>query len=109
MVPVVEDAMDHHPLRFYSIAVEALFHLCKLRVLVLSLPALLFISTKVPRRRLVHIILPLVVSEHHLTVQLQLEQKEKGDPPGAAANQLPALTSAASPHTCSLSQAYLQF
>jgi hypothetical protein len=42
-------------------------------------------------------------------VQLQLEQKEKGDPPGAAANQLPALTSAASPHTCSLSQAYLQF
>lgn len=87
MVPVVENSVDHHPLRFYPIAIEAFLHLCKLRVLVLSLSALLFVTTEIPRRWLIHIVLALIVSEHHLTVQLQL-QAESGHQ-GAAVNSYP--------------------
>lgn len=76
-VPVVENSVDHHPLRLYPVAIEAFLHLCKFRVLVLPLSALLFITTEVPRGWLIHIILPLIVSEHHLTVQLQLQKRQE--------------------------------
>lgn len=76
-VPVVEDSVDHHPLGFYPIAIEAFLHLCKFRILVLPFSALLFITTEVPRGWLIHIILPLIVSEHHLTVQLQLRAERE--------------------------------
>lgn len=109
LVPVVENSVDHHPLRLYPIAIESFLHLCKLRVFVLSFPALLFVPTKVPRRRLIHIILPLIVSEHHLTVQLQLPAENKTNHQGAA-HAPPSIKLAPCPLPAShLCQVYLQF
>jgi len=74
---VVDDAVDHHPLHFDSIAVKLCLHLDKDRILVLPLGAYVFIPlTKVDRHRFVHVGLPLVVAEHDLAVQLQLGDRE---------------------------------
>lgn len=102
--------MDHHPLGLYPIAIEAFLHLCKFGVLVLPLPTLLLVTTKVPRGWLIHVILSLIVPEHHLTVQLQLCRKSSVSPEGtvcpsptqkAAALIITASAAPASPrHTC---------
>lgn len=88
-VPVVENPVDHHPLGFDPIAIEAFLHLCKLGVLVLPLSALLFITTEVPGGRLIHVILPLIVPEHHLTVQLQLQERREKEVPKELCPLLP--------------------
>ena len=72
--PVVEDAVDHQPLQLDSKAEVLLLQLCVHGVLVLPLDALVLLSlAEVDGRRVVHVVLPLVVSEHHLTVELQLD------------------------------------
>ncbi len=74
VVPVVEDAVDHQPLHFDAIAVKLLLHVDKERILVLPLGAfdIVTITSEIHRGRFVHVSLPLVVTEHHLAVQLQL-------------------------------------
>lgn len=73
-LPVVKDAVYHQPLHLDSIAVKLLLHMDKKRILVLPLGALAIITlySKIHRWRFVHVSLPLVVTEHHLAVQLQL-------------------------------------
>lgn len=72
--PVVQDTVDHHPLRLDAVAVEALLHLGVERVLVLPFLALavLIAGAVVKGRRLVHVVLSLVVAIHHRVVELQL-------------------------------------
>lgn len=82
-IPVVKNAVDHHPLHLYAIAIIFLLHLCVDRVFVFAFVALVLVTlnTKVNRWGLVHVVLTLVVAEHHLTVQLQLDwdrQRENG-------------------------------
>lgn len=79
VLPVVEDAVDHQPLHLDSVTVKLLFHVDKERIFVLPLGALVIITfaSKVHRGRFVHVSLPLVVTEHHLAVQLQLEKSDR--------------------------------
>lgn len=74
VLPVVEDAVNHQPLHFDSITVKLLLHMDKERIFVLPLGAFVIITlaSKIHRRRFVHVSFPLVVTEHHLAVQLQL-------------------------------------
>lgn len=76
---MVQDAVDHQPLHLDPKAEVFLLQLGVHGVLVLPLHALVLLAvTKVDGRRLVHVVLPLVVSEHHLAVKLELrERKEK--------------------------------
>lgn len=68
--------MDHQPLHLDSEAEVFLFQLCVHGILVLPLHTLVLLSlTKIYGGWLVHVVLPLVVSEHHLTVKLQLQVK----------------------------------
>ena len=71
---MVEDAVDHQPLHLDSVAAELLLHVDEERIFVLPLVAFVFVTlaSSVYRRRFVHVGLPLVVTKHHLTVQLQL-------------------------------------
>lgn len=71
---MVQDTVDHHPLRLDAVAVEALLHLGVERVLVLPFLALavLIAGAVVKGRRLVHVVLSLVVAIHHRVVELQL-------------------------------------
>lgn len=71
--------MDHQPLQLNSKAPELLFHSDKQRVFILPLSTLVFITLapKVYRRRFIHVSLPLVVTKHHLAVQLQLRKSNK--------------------------------
>lgn len=68
--PVVQDAVNHHPLRLDAIAVEALLHLGIERVLVLPFLtfAILITGAVVKGWWLVHVILSLVVAIHHRVV-----------------------------------------
>lgn len=74
--PVIKDAMDHQPLQLNSKATEFFFHADKEGIFVLSLRALVIVTlaSKVYRGRFVHVSFPLVVTEHHLAVQLQLRK-----------------------------------
>lgn len=76
---MVKDAVDHQPLHLYSITAKLLLHVHKEGILVLPLGALVIVAltSKVSRRRLVHVGLPLIVAEHHLAVQLQLGKSEQ--------------------------------
>ncbi len=75
---MVEDAVDHQPLKLDSKAEVFLLQLCIHGVLVLPLNALVLLSiAKVDGRRLIHVVLPLVVSEHHLAMELKLEGRER--------------------------------
>lgn len=65
--------MDHQPLKLDPEAEVFLFQLGVHGVLVLPLNALvLFSVAKVNGRRFVHVVLPLVVPEHHLAMELEL-------------------------------------
>lgn len=77
---MVKDAVDHQPLHLDTVTVKFLFHVNKERIFVLPLGALAIITlaSKVYRWRFVHIGLPLVVAEHHLAVQLQLGESDRG-------------------------------
>lgn len=68
--PVVEDAVDDHPLRLDAVAVEALLHDGVLRVFALSLldVQLLLPRAVVIRGRLVHVVLALIVAVHDRVV-----------------------------------------
>lgn len=72
--PVVEDAMDNHPLWFDAVAVEALLHHGVLGVDALPLLAveLLLTRTVVVGRRFVHVVFALVVAVHDGVIELQL-------------------------------------
>ena len=74
---MVDDAVDDHPLGLDAVAVEALLHDGVLRVFALPLldVQLLLPGAVVVRRRLVHVVLPLVVTVHDRVVELQLGQK----------------------------------
>lgn len=75
--PVVKDAVDHQPLHLDAKAQVLLLQLRVHGVLVLPLHALVLLPVaKINGWRLVHVVLPLVVPEHHLTVQLQLWEEE---------------------------------
>lgn len=75
---MVEDAVDHQPLQLDAKAEVLLLQLCVHGVLVLPLDALVLLAlAEVDGRRVVHIVLPLVVSEHHLTVELQLHGRKR--------------------------------
>lgn len=82
--PVVQDAVDHHPLRLDAIAVEPLLHLCVVRVFVLPfLPLAVLISRAIVKGWwLIHVVLPLVVAVHHGVVELQLQQDRAMSAPG---------------------------
>ncbi len=71
--------MDHQPLHLDSIAIKFLLHSNKERILVLPLGAFVIITltSKIHRRWLIHVSLPLVVSKHHLAVQLQLRTSSR--------------------------------
>lgn len=79
VLPVVEDAMDHQPLHLDTIATDLLLHAGNKRVLVLPFGALIIITlpSEIDGRWLVHVSLPLVVTEHHLAIQLQLRVNGK--------------------------------
>lgn len=79
VLPVVEDAMDHQPLHLDTVAADLLLHAGNKRVLVLPLAAFIVITlpSEIDRWWLVHVGLPLVVTEHHLAVQLQLRVEGK--------------------------------
>lgn len=72
--PVVEDAMNDHPLGFNAVAVEALLHHGVLGVDALPLLAveLLLTRTVVVGRRFIHVVFTLVVPVHDGVVELQL-------------------------------------
>lgn len=100
--PVVQDAVDHHPLGLDAIAVEPLLHLCVVRVFVLPfLPLAVLVSRAIIKGWwLIHVVLPLVVAVHHGVVELQLQQDRATSPPGlpgAAGRAAPALRSPAAP------------
>lgn len=74
--------MDHQPLHLDAVAADLLLHAGDERVLVLPFAAFIIVAlpAEIDRWRLVHVGLPLVVTEHHLAVQLQLRVggKEQG-------------------------------
>lgn len=71
---MVNDAVDHEPLHLDAVAQVLLLELSVHRVLLLPLRPLIILSfSEIDGRRLVHVVLPLVVSDLHLTVQFQLE------------------------------------
>lgn len=74
VLPVVEDTVYHQPFHLDSIAVKLLLHVDKERILVLPLCTFIIITlpSKINRRWFVHVSLSLVVTEHHLAIQLQL-------------------------------------
>lgn len=75
---MVEDAVDHQPLHLDPKAEVFLLQLCVHGVLVLPLDALVLLSiAEVDGWRFVHVVLPLVVPEHHLAVELQLQGRKK--------------------------------
>lgn len=76
--PVVEGTVNHHPLHLDTKAIILLLHLGIDGVFVLPLFTLIFIAftSKVYGWGLVHVILALVISEHHLAMQFQLGKKE---------------------------------
>lgn len=76
--PVIEDAVNHHPLHLDAKAVILLLHLGIDGVFVLPFFTLIFITftSKVYGWGFIHIILALVISEHHLTMQFQLRKEE---------------------------------
>jgi len=70
---VVQDAVEHQPLHLDSKAEIFLLQLNIHGILALPLVALIFLAiAKVDGWRVVHVVLPLVVPEHHLAVHLQL-------------------------------------
>lgn len=79
VLPVVENAMDHQPFHLDTIATDLLLHASDKRVLVLPFGAFVIITlpSKINRRWLVHVSLPLVVAEHHLAIQLQLRMSSQ--------------------------------
>lgn len=72
--PVIEDAMNNHPLWFNAIAVEALLHHGILAIdgLPLLTVDLIFTRTIVVWWRFIHVIFTLVVPIHDGVIQLQL-------------------------------------
>lgn len=76
---MVEDTVDHQPFHLDSIAVKLLLHVDKERILVLPLGAFVIITlpSKINRWWFIHVSLPLVVTEHHLTIQLQLRTSSR--------------------------------
>lgn len=72
--PVIEDAMNNHPLWFNAVAVEALLHHGILGVdgLPLLSVKLIFTRTIVVRRGFIHVIFTLVVPIHDGVIKLQL-------------------------------------
>lgn len=74
---MIKDPMDHHPLWLDPVSIETLLHLSVFGVLVFSLSTFLFFPSKVSRGWLIHIIFALVVTKHHLAVQLQLQSGHK--------------------------------
>lgn len=79
-IPVVDDAVDHHPLRLDAIFVVLVIQLGVLGVLgppLLALPRPVLVLAARPviqAGRLVHVRLPLVVSVHHRVEDLKLEE-----------------------------------
>lgn len=73
---MVQDTVNHHPLHLDAEAVVFLLHPSVGGVFLLSLFTFVLFSlnAEVYGRGLVHVVLALVVSEHHLTVHLQLER-----------------------------------
>lgn len=73
---MVQNTVNHHPLHLDAEAVVLLLHPSVGGVFLLSLVTLVLISlnTEVCGRWLIHVVLALVVPEHHLTVHLQLER-----------------------------------
>lgn len=73
---MVQDTVNHHPLHLDPKAVVLLLHPSIGGVFLLPLVALLLLSiaAEVYGWGFVHVVLALVVSEHHLTVHLQLER-----------------------------------
>lgn len=71
--------MDHQPFHLDAITIKLLLHVDKERILVFPLGAFVIIAlaSKIDRRRLVHVSLPLVVPEHHLAIQLQLQANSR--------------------------------
>lgn len=79
--PVVDDALDHHPLRLDAIFVVFVVHYGVLRVFgppLLALPHPVLILLVVQAGRLVHVRLPLVVPVHHRVEDLKLEGRGRG-------------------------------
>ena len=78
--PVVDDAVDGHPLRLDAKAIVLLFHLRVVRVLHLAFIALPVVLTGavVQGRGLIHVILSLVVSVHYQVEDLQLKGHRRG-------------------------------
>lgn len=72
--PVIEDAMNNHPLWFNAIAVEALLHHGILAIdgLPLLTVELIFTRTIVVRWGFIHVVFTLVVPIHDGVIQLQL-------------------------------------
>lgn len=77
---MVQDTVNHHPLHLDAKAVVLLLHLSIGGIFFLPLVALLLLSiaAEVYRWGFIHVVLALVVSEHHLTVHLQLERAREG-------------------------------
>lgn len=72
--------MDHQPLHLDPKAEVFLLQLGVHGVLVLPLHALVLLAVaEVDGRRLVHVVLPLVVPEHHLAVKLELRERRRGE------------------------------
>ncbi len=76
---MIEDAVDHQPLHLDSIAVKLLLHMNKERILVLPLCAFVIITltSEIHRRWFIHVSLSLVITEHHLAIQLQLRTSSR--------------------------------
>lgn len=82
-LPVVDDSVNHHPLRLDAIFVVLVFQDGVVGVLgppLLTLSHPVFIlspRTIIQTRRFIHVRLPLVVSVHHRVEDLQLEERGK--------------------------------
>lgn len=76
---MVEDTVDHQPFHLDAETIKLLLHVDKERILVLPLGAFVIVAlpSKIHRWWLVHVSLPLVVPEHHLTIQLQLQANSR--------------------------------
>lgn len=73
---MIQDTVNHHPLHLDAEAVVLVLHLSIGGIFFLPLFALLLLSidAEVYGWGFVHVVLALVVSEHNLTVHLQLER-----------------------------------
>ena len=71
---MVKDSVNEEPLHLDPVASKLVVHASVHRVFALPLGALVLVSlgAQVHTRGLVHVRLTLVVTEHHLAVQLQL-------------------------------------